>query len=113
MSIPANPGCRLKITAPTQFDLSQTFNSVSGYNTFSEAGRTARLDPYTKNTVVIDGCKKFVESTMNADTLDILYVRNPNAIMDTDAFTVQFFTIFDEVEYLTATDNSTLRVFEN
>jgi len=62
---------------------------------------------------VIDGCKKFVESTMNADTLDILYVRNPNAIMDTGAFTVQFFTIYDDVEFLTAYDNSTLRVFQN
>ena len=111
LGLPTDANCRLKITAPSgEFDVDSSFNTVSGYSTFINARDNAFLSTSNTNTIIIDGCDSYFNARRNADTLDISYFRNPNSLKDSTPFRLEFYAVDGNYEYLTATDNTSIKV---
>jgi len=62
---------------------------------------------------VIDGCESHFPASRNADSIDLSYIRNPNALRDSDYFHIEFYAVEGTKEYLVAEDKSTIRVTQN
>ena len=95
------------MTFPSEFDLDDTFSTISGQNLFAVGINTS----FTRQgqTVILDGCSNYEDATSNWAVITLTQLRNTESLRDSDDITIEFYAMDGSQEYLTTT--GTMKLF--